>query len=270
MPDLLSYIRLMLTTAIVAIVGTGMGCKDYDDIDTQVPAVAPNISIQQLREFVADKAATIEQELIIGGYVTSCDKAGNFYRTFTFEDTSAGAELMAGLYDLHNIYPEGNYVTVNLKGCVAAIHNGTLQIGRKAPSYSSYPTDYFYTRLLLNRHVTTHNTNLKVTPAEHTISSLSEELCGRLVSLSGLRLCSSDYLGVWKVNTEGKWTGYNVFCDTSGDIIVVHTSEYATYAECYIPTSEVVLTGILQCGDFDGRRCFFIKMRDEKDCTTHN
>lgn len=252
------------------IAGTGTGCRNYDNLDPQTPAVTPNISIQQLREFVADKAVTIDEELIIGGYVTSCDRAGNFYRTFTFEDTTAGAEIMAGLYDLHNIYPEGYRVTVSLKGCTAALHNGTLQIGRKAHSYSNYPTDYFYTRLLLDKHVTTHDICQKVTPAEHTIGSLGEELCGRLVSLSGLRLCSSDYLGVWKVNAEGKWTGYNVFCDTSGDIIVVLTSEYANYAECDIPTSEVALTGILQRGDFNGKECFFIKMRDEKDCTIHN
>lgn len=270
MPNRLSYIKLLLAIALWAIGGIGTGCKSYDDLTTQTPVVTPNISIRQLRELVADKSVTIEQELIIGGYVTSCDKAGNFYRTFTFEDISAGAELMAGLYDLHNIYPQGWRVTVSLRGCTVAIHNGVLQIGRKAQSYSSYPTDYFYSRLLLDKHVTTHDTYQPVTPSPLTISTLKEDMCGKLVSLSNLHLCSSDYIGTWRVNGEGKWSGYNVFRDTNSDIIVVLTSEYATYAQNDIPTDKVTLTGILQHGDFGGEKCFFIKMRDEKDCNTIN
>ena len=270
MPKRLSYIKLLLAIALGAIAGIGTGCKSYDDPSTQTASVTPNISLQQLREFVADNIVTIEQELIVGGYVTSCDRAENFYRTFTFEDSTAAAELMAGLYDLHNIYPQGYYITVSLKGCTVAIHNGTLQIGREAKSYSNYPTDYFYTRLLLDRHITTHDTYQPITPAPHSISTLNEELCGRLVSVGGVRLCSGDYLDSWKVNTEGKWSGYNIFRDAEGEIIVVLTSEYATYAEHCVPTAEVVLTGIVQCGDFDGRKCFFIKMRDEKDCAIHN
>jgi hypothetical protein len=270
MPNRLSYIKLLLAIALWAIGGICTGCKEYDDLSTQTPAVTPNISIRQLRELVADKVVTIDQELIIGGYVTSCDKDGNFYRSFTFEDISAGAELMAGLYDLHNIYPQGYRVTVNLQGCSVAIYNGILQIGREAKSYSNYPTDYFYTRLLLDKYVTTHDTYQPVTPSLLTIDTLNEELCGKLVSINNLRLCSRDYLDTWRVNTDGKWSGYNLFCDASGNTVVVLTSEYASYAQNYIPTDTVILTGILQHSDFGGEKHFFIKMRNEKDCVIHH
>lgn len=173
-------------------------CKKYDDIgnSTSTPP-SNNISIKQLRSLVEDKTSTIEQELIIGGYVTSCDRAGNFYRTFTFEDFTGGAEVMAGLYDLHNIFPLGYYVSVNLKGCTLAHYNGVLQIGRKAKSYSSYPTDYFASKILLNEHVKWYDIYQPISPMQTSIEQLTAEMCGRLVRIDGLKLCSALYPDAW-------------------------------------------------------------------------
>lgn len=243
-------------------------CTKYDNIavaDSTPPTT--NISLGELRSLVADRTLTIEQDLVIGGYVTSCDKANNFYHTFTFEDLTAGAELMAGMYDLHNLFPKGYYVTIRLKGCTLARYNGILQIGRKAKSYSNYPTDYFTSRILLEEHVTCHNSYNPVAPAPAYIKELTTDMCGTLITIGGLRLCSASYQDIWQVNQEGQWRGYNIFCDKDSNIIVVYTSEYADYALEAIPTQQVALTGILQQSKFNGKECFLIKMRDEKDCS---
>ena len=259
------FIKIIFTWVILTCC---VGCKSYDELKIkQTSPPSSNISIKELRSLADNKVITIEQELIIGGYVTSCDKAGNFYRTFTIEDLTGGVEIMAGLYDLHNIFPLGYYVSVNLKGCTIAHYNGILQIGRKAKSYSSYPTDYFTSRVLLDMHITCYDTFRPVTPAPTSIKRLTAEMCGRLVRIDKLQLCSAIYPDAWQINLEGKWLGYNVFCNKAGNIIVVHTSEYANYADQYISTEQVTITGILQRGKFNGEECYFIKMRDEKDCS---
>lgn len=245
-----------------------VGCKKFDTIDnTSSTPPSNNISIEQLRSLVSDKTITIEQELVIGGFVTSCDRAGNFYRTFTFEDSTGGAEIMAGLYDLHNIFPLGYYVSVNLKDCTLSNYNGMLQIGRKAKSYSNYPTDYFYSQVLLNKHAKCYDIYQPVLPKITDIEHLTTDMCGRLVCIDNLKLCSKLHPDAWQVNQEGKWKGYNAFCDTKGNIIAINTSEYASYAENYIPTEQISITGILQRGVFNGEECFLIKMRNEEDCS---
>ena len=93
---------LFLATAMLIVAGCNH-CDAPDTLDA-VPE-STNISIAELRNKTSKSGQKIEQELIIGGYVTSSDKAGNFYRTFTIEDFSGGAEIMAGLYDLHNLFP---------------------------------------------------------------------------------------------------------------------------------------------------------------------
>ena len=244
-----------------------VGCKKYDDLDTSTTPESTNISLGELRAQIANKAATIEQELVVGGYVTSSDRANNFYHTFTFQDFTAAAEVMAGLYDLHNIYPQGYYITINLRGCTLAMYNGVLQIGRQAKSYSNYPTDYFSSRVLLDKHIKPHNIYQPISPTSLDIQALNSEQCGKLVRIDNLKLCSSDYHELWKVNVDGTWSGYNIFRDHSNNTLIVYTSEYANYAEQRIPSDEVSITGILQYGKFNGADCFFIKMRDEKDCS---
>lgn len=260
----------LITELIIAftIATTCWGCHKYNELDPKHKKPAgTNVSLMELRSAITDTELHIDHELTAGGYITSCDRANNFYRTFTFQDQTAGAEVMAGIYDLHNIYPLGYYITVNLRGCTLALHNGVLQIGRRAKAYSNYPTDYFSSRVLLDQHVTTYDIGQTVSPAQYTIPSLELEMCGTLIRIDDLSLCSNLFHDVWQVNTDGRWSGYNIFCDSEGNRLAVHTSEYATYAQHHIPDHRLSITGILQHGALNGTEYFFIKMRNEKDCS---
>ena len=264
---MMSSIRYIRNAVAILIVIIAMGCKDYDEPNT-IDNVPPstNISIGELRNLVGDKAKHIEQELVIGGYVTSSDEVGNFYRTFTIEDYTGGVEIMAGLYDLHNLYPMGHYIIAKLQGCTVAPHYEVLQVGLAAKSYSSYPTDYFESRPMVDKYISCYDVIRHVAPSPQTISSLDKSMCGRLVTIHNLTLCTSLHTDGWQVNNADKWSGYNFFQDNAGNQIAVYTSEYANYAEQAVPTTAVTLTGILQYGTADGEEYYMIKMRDESDC----
>lgn len=267
---MMSSIRYIRNTIAILIVIVAMGCRDYDEPNT-IKDVPPstNISIGELRNLVGNKTKHIEQELVIGGYVTSSDEAGNFYRTFTIEDYTGGVEIMAGLYDLHNLYPMGHYVIVKLQGCTVAPHYNVLQAGLAAKSYSNYPTDYFTSRPVIDKHVACYDVVRHVTPATQTIPTLEGSMCGRLVTIDNLTLCTALHADGWQANNVGKWSGYNFFQDDAGNQIAVYTSEYANYAEHEVPTSAVSITGILQYGTTDGEEYYMIKMRNEEDCQIH-
>ena len=245
-----------------------IGCKSFDEPEPSDPTPeATNISILRLREIVGDKTLSINQNLRIGGYVTSSDESENFYKTFYIEDGTAGVEIMAGLYDLSKIYPIGYYITMDLKGCAVAKHYGALQVGLQAEEYSGYPTDYFSSRILLDQHITRYDIRQEVAPMPLNIGELRADLCGRLVSIGGLTLSSDQHTQEWGVNGEGRWKGYNYFRDNEAEEIVVYTSEYADFADKEIPLSNVQICGILQYGKVSGKDYYMIKLRDEEDCT---
>lgn len=236
------------------------GCKKFDEPsqDSDV-AQAANIAIADLHAMLGGRTIIIDQNIIIGGYVTSSDKASNFHRTFMIEDASGGAEIMAGLYDLHNIYPKGYYIAVNLKGCAIGEQLGVMQIGMPAASYSYYPTDYFASRAVIDKHIKRYNIQRDVAPLPLSIGELTPSHCGRLVNINGL-----------SATLQSVWSGYQIFTDNNGQDIAVYTSEYADYAQTPMPNGRVSITGILQYGKVEGQEYYIIKMRDEKDCNSDN
>lgn len=253
----LSYIVAitLFTTLLLQV-----GCKNFDEpIWEENPSDTANISISDLHAMVAERGVVIEDDIIIGGYVTTSDEASNFHRTFIIEDASGGAEIMAGLYDLHNIYPIGYYVTINLKGCAIGEHLGVMQIGMPAEEYSYYTTDYFSSRVILDQHIKRHNLKHDITPLPLSISDLRESQCGRLVNIGNITPAQ-----------DGVWSGYQLFSDNTGQTIAVYTSEYASYSQKALPSGAVIITGILQYGKVNGQECYIIKMRNEKDCSSNN
>lgn len=257
-------LRIMLLFALLL---TMQGCHNFDDPAPQnaLPEAA-NIAIADLSKLVGNKSVYNEEPIVIGGYVTSSDKASNFYKTFTIEDATGGVEIMAGLYDLHNIYPEGYYITVDLQDCALSKYHGVLQVGRKAESYSNYPTEYFTSRILLDKHIKRYYVRNPIAPKPLSIKELQLSDCGRLVCIGALHNVSNQYIDVYGVNGDGNWKGYNVFADESGNLITVFTSDYANYANDTVPSENVSITGILQYGEFDSKESFMIKMRDKNDC----
>ena len=211
---------------------------------------------------VDERSVIIDEPIIVAGYVTTSDEASNFYRTLCIEDATGGMEIMAGIYDIHNIYPMGAYLTINLEGCAIGPHYGILQVGTEATSYSNYPTDYFYTRVLLDKHIRCHDIEQNIAPQPLAINELTPSMCGRLINITSLQLTSLS-----PSNEHGEWSGYNIFADVDGNTIAVYTSTYASYATLTIPTQSVSITGILQYGKVEGEEMYIIKMRDEKDCT---
>ena len=83
---------------IVVICCSMMGCKSFDEPagEGDNPDAA-NISIADLHSMVAGRRVVINEDITIGGYVTTSDEASNFYRTFIIEDASGGTEVMARL-----------------------------------------------------------------------------------------------------------------------------------------------------------------------------
>ena len=249
-------LHIRLLCALLCLVS--VGCKHFEEPawEESLPEAA-NIAIADLHEMISGRTVVVEQNIVIGGYVTSSDAASNFHRTLTIEDSTGGAEIMVGLYDIHNIYPKDYYLTINLNGCAVGEHYGVMQVGLPTAEYSYYPTDYFSSRSIADKHIKRYDKRRTISPLPLSINELKPSHCGRLVNIANLT-----------AEDEGVWSGYTIFTDKSGRKIAIYTSEYADYAQNPLPAGRVAVTGVLQYGKVDGEECFIIKMRDEEDCNS--
>lgn len=238
-----------------------VGCFDrFDDRTAQSVPEPATATVAELRRLCSGTGTDITANVVIAGCVTTSDEAGNFSRTFFVEDSTGGAEIMAGTYDIHNKYPVGATVSLNLAGCTAAVENGVLQIGLKPRSYSQRPAEYFMTNVLLDKHIIRGDVLSEVVP---TVNAAADtEHCGRLVNIAGLRHAPTG------PNDDGIFAGYRRFIAPDGSEIYSYVREYADFADDAIPDGEVSLCGILLYGRVTGiGDRFIIKPRSRNDCT---
>ncbi len=243
------------------------GCYNYiGSPDGKGADVKPDMSLAELRGLWRGHTFKVAEPIVVGGVVTSSDGAGNFYQTFTIEDNTGAAEIMAGMRDLHNTYPVGCRVSIKLDGCAVGVERGVVQIGLMPASYSNYAVDYFYSKVLLDKHIVRSGELVEVQPLDVAYGDLSADKCGRLVRLEALQFQPEE----GEQTLPATWMGYRAFADRDGNVIYVYTSNYADYAGDEVPLELCSLTGILQYGEVAGvsGEWFILKMRSADDCVS--
>jgi hypothetical protein len=216
---------------------------DFGDCgDCTGSTVYPNTEISEIIRLYAGEYRIVNEDVIVAGYVTANDVSGNFYRTFVVDDGTGALEVRAGLYDLKNLFPEGRYVAIKAKDLTVSRYNGVMQIGY-SPRGGSLP-EYFGHIQILDRYVIRGGEVKPVAPFTVSVPEFTDDICGRLVTVRGLRLKAGEE-GTWATQSDYGSYSNRVFVDASANEITVITSKYADFAGNAIPSGTLSLTGIL-------------------------
>lgn len=245
---------------------------DYDRFNApnQKPNSVPvtTMDIAALRTFYQDDPVWVvgQRSVVVSGYVTTSDQAGNFYRSFFIEDETGAVEIRAGLYDLYATYRLGQQVTVVADSLTLGMTNGVLQLGLGS---AAYETDYMNHRVVEDKHLFRGERFEEVIPRPVKAGQLNEEWLGTLVRFDGVHLDGGADT-TWALPASLSASGvpqsaYLKFRDEKSDSIYVVTSGYASFAGETVPTEAVSVTGILMQGKVNGKLVYQLKMRDLND-----
>lgn len=239
-----------------------VGCHDssFDEAAPTPTWPTATTTLDQLQSLVGDKSLRIERAIVVAGRVTSSDQAGNFYRTLMIEDRGAALEIMAGIDHLHNDYPIGSWVILQLEGATVGRRFGVMQAGAEPEVGSYYPTDYFGSKAALDRHLfRTDKALVTPSPTRCSLATLTPAMAGRLVQFEGLTYePQAD-------DEQAVWSGYHTFTDATGHKLQSYVRSYADFADRPLPQGRCTLIGILQY-DATGDGSYLLKLRDETDC----
>lgn len=244
------------------------GCYDKgSDGDKDVgeaPAIpVVNASLATLRNLASGGCYEIDYDLVCAGRVTTSTREGNFYRTLYIEDESGGVELLLGLYDTDTLYPEGLYVVLQLNGMAVDIENEVVRVGLPPASYDDSPRE-MESKVVIDRHLFRSDSVVEIKPTECVVDGLHVGLCGRFVSVAGLRYAPP--VEVERTTLSGKCP----FANNEGNMIYSSVSEYASFATEPIPDGEVTICGVLSyeyVGEIS-RHCFVLTPRRYSDYFT--
>ena len=245
---------------------------DYDRFNApnQKPNSVPvtTMDIAALRTFYQDDPVWVvgQRSVVVSGYVTTSDQAGNFYRSFFIEDETGAVEIRAGLYDLYATYRLGQQVTVVADSLTLGMTKGVLELGLGS---AAYETDYMNHRVVVDKHLFRGERFEEVIPRPVKAGQLNEEWLGTLVRFDGVHL-DGGVDTTWALPASLSASGvpqsaYLKFRDEKSDSIYVVTSGYASFAGETVPTEAVSVTGILMQGKVNGKLVYQLKMRDLND-----
>lgn len=206
---------------------------------------APNTTIADLRTLGAgatqQKPVTITDSLILKARVTGNDVSGNVYKKLFVQDATGNFEIEVDQSGVHNDYPVGQEVFIDLKGLSLSVYGGELQLGQTGLTANRIPYETFKARVQKNGWADT--TKLQVL---ETSDFKSLDVSNILTHNALVKLVDVKFENGGKA-TFGTTTGYGSqnLVDAKGNKLLVRTSNFADFSADVLPKGWGTVYGIL-------------------------
>lgn len=220
------------------------GYNDYGNPPEYMPdsLLVATHSIKQLKKRYAKPGTIIKDSIVIEGQVVSCDKAGNFYKSFVIQDQTEGIEIKLEVPAIYNYYQPGQHIFLQCAGLQLGAYGNTVSIGA-IPVDDRYETDFIPSKLreTLIRYA---KPKYSITPKVVTINELNPGLTHTLIKLENVQFLESEVNNELTYALDKKNTNRTLI-DQSGKKLIVRTSGYAKFALQQLPKESGDIVGIL-------------------------
>ncbi len=237
----LIVVSLLLITA---------GClKDSDFEEPELFCSHENIgtiSISQLKDLYIDQTVQIQEDWIIEGYVTSSDKAGNFFNVLHFQDKKSnptgGLQIEFELRDSHLFFNIGQHIFIKLKNLYLGKSKGVFKIGGVFTSFGNRSVGRLPNRVIFDHILLSCDSNTGIKATAVSITELNETMIHTLVKIDDLEFIEEELDEPFAVIR--KETKRN-FVDCNDNQLVLLNSGFSDFQSNLIPDKRGSVTGVL-------------------------
>ncbi|MEZ7888123.1 MAG: DUF5689 domain-containing protein [Cloacibacterium sp.] len=238
------------------------------DLQGKCQTLTPTKTIAEVKTAYANNTATITDDIIIEGYVSSSDESGNVYKTIYLQDApenpTQGLVVSVDAVSTYTSFPQGSKVYIKLKGLAFGRYGNVLQVGynnidpiTNTPTFGRIPE-----KLVANHLVRSCASKVKIVPKVITLASLTntstvDPLIGALVQINNAEFPINLLCNIYAPN--GTTVNRQIVDPTMTTPInsrVVRNSGYASFAADQLPSGNGTFIGILS--KFNSDYQFFI------------
>ena len=236
------------------------------DLQGKCQTLTPTKTIAEVKTAYANNTATITDDIIIEGYVSSSDESGNVYKTIYLqnapENPTQGLVVSVDAVSTYTSYPQGSKVYIKLKGLAFGKYGNVLQVGymNLDPVTNTSEFGRIPEKLVGNHLVRSCAPKAKIVPKVITLSQLSssiDPLIGALVQVNNAEFPVNLLCNVYAPNgTTVNRQLVDPTKTTPENKRVVRNSGYASFASDQLPSGNGTFIGILS--KFNSDYQFFI------------
>jgi hypothetical protein len=230
--------------------------------DSCVSDLNVNATYSDVKNLYFDETTQIQEDLIIGGYVISSDKTGNFFSVLHFQDKAVnpteGFQVELDMRDTHLFYPIGSKILIKLKGLYLGKSKGVFKIGGV---FTSFGNDLVgrIPAAVVDRHIfISCEETVAIQPVQLSIDNIQEGLTSTLVQFNAVEIIKAELgepFAVEHEETERTLTDCN---DNETNLL---NSGFADFQSELLPEGNGSITGVL----FHENDRYSLAIRDLED-----
>lgn len=238
-----------LATSFVACVD-----NDFDQPEIMVPKYegTSNTAIADLKaKHTKGEFETIEEDLVIEGYVVSDDTEGNFYKQIIVQDSREGAtggiEVKINEKGLSSMMKPGQQVFIKAKGLVLGDYNGLVQLGGGTFQKGNYTNLAGIDPGLIKDHIFLNGLPVELQPKEVSLEELKDNdlynsLVSTLVKITAAQFEDAD--GTLTYAEKDKSSNRDIV-GPKGNKLIVRNSGYSNFYDEALPQGSGTIVGVL-------------------------
>lgn len=220
-----------------------------------------NISYVEVKAMFQEETFQIQDDLIIEGYVTSSDIAGNFFSVLHFQDKPVNAiegfQIEMDVRDSHLLFPEGSKIYIKLKGLYLGKSNDVFKIGGVFTSFGNVSVGRL-PAAIVDQHIFLSEERSEIIPTTVSIENLSENMTNTLVEIEGLEVIKEELEKSFA--TENRETERTLI-NCNDNLITLLNSGFSDFQSELLPSGNGTVTGVLKREEED----YFLVIRSLED-----
>lgn len=208
--------------------------------------LSANATYNEVKNRYIDKTFQLQEDLIIEGYVSSSDEAGNFFSVLHFQNSpvnpTAGFQIEIDNRETHLFYPVGSKVYIKLKGLYLGKSKEVFKIGGTFSSFGNVSVGRLPSAIVEQHIFVSCEERSIIEPTKISIEQLNEGLTNTLVQFSNLEILGEE-LG--KTFADLKEETERTLIDCEENQIILLNSGFSDFQSEELPTGNGTTTGVL-------------------------
>lgn len=220
--------------------------KNFEEPKPICEQPVANAGYSEIKNMYVDETFQIQEDLIIEGYVTSSDQAGNFFSVLHFQDRSSnpteGFQIEIDRRESYLFYPVGSKIHIKLKGLYLGRSKGVFKIGGIFTSFGNQSVGRLPAAVVDEHIFVACDETAVVHPTITSISELNHGLTNTLVQFAGIEILENELGETFALEREAT---ERTLVDCDDNALILLNSGFSDFQADTLPSANGSITGVL-------------------------